>query len=126
MLPEKVCTKCNALKLLSEFSVDNRNASGKAAWCRLCTNAWKKTHRRVDADPGHKVPLFNTEGPALPFVAIRAILEYKHGWRMSHQRVQQILERAEEKIRVRLEGLNDVQLGAMVARGDDVDNHMST
>lgn len=41
----KVCTKCEQAKDKKEFSARKARKVGKASWCKLCLNRWRKQHK---------------------------------------------------------------------------------
>lgn len=43
---DKICTKCNAVKALTEFHVEKRSRSGFRATCKKCSNILQEKRRR--------------------------------------------------------------------------------
>jgi len=48
--PEKKCTRCGEIKLLSEFAKDSRSGDGVRHRCKACTNAIEKETRDPEKD----------------------------------------------------------------------------
>jgi hypothetical protein len=51
--PTKKCTKCKAIKPLSEFNKERRNKDGLHVWCRECIKAYKAKYRAEHKDERH-------------------------------------------------------------------------
>jgi len=43
---EKVCTKCNSLKVLSDFTNMKRGKLGKSSWCKECHYTYKRENSK--------------------------------------------------------------------------------
>ena len=40
----KICTKCDSVKLLTEFQSNNKTKDGLSSWCRPCYSQYKKIY----------------------------------------------------------------------------------
>lgn len=97
------CTKCEQDKPFLEFAVRNNRKSGRAPWCKPCTNRWASEYRmRTRSKPTTEQRICETCGAEFTWSSMHSTQVFcsKKCYKPRGTRLQQLQRRALEGMRV--------------------------
>ena len=99
---DRLCKRCNTVKLITEFGSNNSKGSKKQAWCKLCSNEYFREWRKNNKDKSIKLEekQFNTFYTTLHGRAVHMLNNAKRRAATKHVSIDLDVEWIEQKLMV--------------------------